>query len=161
MTRTLDDKLDDKLGDKLGDNPRQSTGAATDQAGSLSLPALVQSYFDALNAKDFERTAALFSEQGRLIPPFEKPIEGREAIAHYLATEASEMTLTPLTCEPQNESENLKNEATQSFRVEGKVKHSLFIVNVVWQFDLATTDKIESVQIKLLASFKELLKVKR
>ena len=153
MTRILDDKLDG--------NSLQPTDTAADLAGSLSLPALVQSYFDALNAKDFERAAVLFSNQGRLIPPFEKPIEGREAIAHYLATEASEMTLSPLTCELQNQSENLTDEATPSFRVEGKVKHSLFTVNVAWLFDMAANDEIESVQIKLLASLKELLKVRQ
>ena len=149
MTRPLDD---------TGRQPADlAVGSAADLAGSLSLPAPIESYFDALNQKDFDRAADLFAEHGQLIPPFEKPIEGREAIAHYLATEASEMTLTPLICEQKiSESEPL-----QSFRVEGKVKHSLFIVSVAWLFNLATKDEIESVQIKLLASLKELLKVKR
>lgn len=127
----------------------------------LILPKLIHSYFDALNQKDFPRAAALFSQQGQLIPPFEKPIEGREAIAHYLATEASEMTLTPLSCEPQNEPKSTEEASLRSFRVEGKVKHTLFLVNVAWQFDMTTANEIESVQIKLLASLKELLKVKR
>ena len=145
MTRTPDD---------TGPQPAD---LAADLDGSPSLPVPVQSYFDALNQKDFERAAGLFTEQGQLIPPFEKPIEGRAAIAHYLATEASEMTLTPLTCEQ----EDSDSEPSQTFRVEGKVKHSLFLVNVAWIFDLTAAAEIETVQIKLLASLKELLKVKR
>lgn len=149
MTRTLDE-----ASSQPGD---LEASFATDLESSLSLPAAVQSYFDALNQKDFDRAADLFNEQGQLIPPFEKPIEGKAAIAHYLATEASEMTLMPLTCTQ----ERSESEPSQTFRVEGRVKHSLFLVNVAWIFNLTATDEIESVQIKLLASLKELLKVKR
>ncbi|MGB3300523.1 MAG: nuclear transport factor 2 family protein [Phormidesmis sp.] len=136
----------------------QPNEPSDDLSDGLVLPVPIQSYFDALNQKDFFQAAALFSQQGQLIPPFEKPIEGREAIAHYLATEASEMTLMPISYKPQNGPENAD---LQSFKVEGKVKHTLFVVNVAWQFDITTNNKIESVQIKLLASLQELLKVKR
>lgn len=154
-----------KMTHPLDNNSRQPTdltaGSAADVAGNLNLPARIENYFDALNQKDFDLAAGLFTEQGQLIPPFEKPIEGREAIAHYLATEAGEMTLTPLTCEQEISESELLQSSSRSFRVEGKVKHSLFLVNVAWQFSLVANDEIESVQIKLLASLKELLKVKR
>ncbi len=139
-------------------------------AAALNIPAQIQRYFDTLNDRAFEQTAALFAPDGQLVPPFEKPIQGREAIAQYLTDEASEMTFTPA------ESELLapdvdKDEpvCTQTWLVKGKVKTSLFTVNVAWQFELSMTaleayennSSIQTVGIKLIASLNELLKFKR
>jgi len=132
------------------------------------MPDILQRYFDTLNAKDFQQTVLLFAPQGQLVPPFEEPVVGREAIAHYLATEASEMEMTPLTCTAIQE-ESLEEKTpkektvahTKTFQVKGKVKHLLFVVNVAWQFEIDGTDHISSVNIKLLASLKELIKINR
>ncbi len=70
-----------------------------DTAAALSIPVQIQRYFDTLNDRAFEQTADLFALDGQLVPPFEKPIQGRSAIAHYLATEAREMTFIPLESE--------------------------------------------------------------
>ncbi|NEQ33662.1 MAG: hypothetical protein F6K04_22140, partial [Leptolyngbya sp. SIO4C5] len=53
-------------------------------------------YFDRLNQSEFAAVADLFAPEGQLQPPFEEPITGSEAIAAYLAQEASNMQLEPL-----------------------------------------------------------------
>ena len=125
----------------------------------LVLPKVVEAYFETVNRKDFEQTVALFVEEGTLVPPFDKPIVGRDAIAAYLEKEASDMTFTPMESEPIEDTDASAD--TQRFAVKGKVKNSLFIVNVGWQFDLTESNEIESVQVKLLASLKELMNLKR
>lgn len=58
---------------------------------------------DAMNAGDGEAAAALYTEDGALVPPGQEPVEGREAIAGYW-TEASEamdsISLTTESVEP-------------------------------------------------------------
>ncbi len=44
----------------------------------------IHEYFKRLNDEQFMAVTELFTEQGCLHPPFEKMIQGREAIAHYL-----------------------------------------------------------------------------
>ena len=122
----------------------------------IALPVSVQAYFDTVNRKDFEATARLFAAAGTLVPPFDKPIEGRSAIAAYLTKEASDMTFTPITLDPVEAEDNLVGER---FAVKGKVKSSLFVVNVGWQFDLHKGE-IQSVKVKLLASLKELMNLR-
>ncbi|MGB3293210.1 MAG: nuclear transport factor 2 family protein [Phormidesmis sp.] len=138
----------------------------TDVKTSPDLPAPVQRYFETLNRGAFEQTAALFAENGRMVPPFEQPIQGRGAIAHYLGTEAHDMSLTPLECEPVAPAADQAEEAAdanslQRFLVRGKVKTHLLGVNVAWQFDLNAVDEITKVRIKLLASLQELIKFNR
>ena len=124
---------------------------------TLVLPKAVEAYFEMVNQKDFEQTAGLFAAEGKLVPPFDKPIVGRDAIAAYLTKEASDMTFTPLECEPDKDAET----SGESFVVKGKVKNSLFVVNVGWQFILRESGEIEAVKVKLLASLKELMKIRQ
>lgn len=138
----------------------------TDVKTSPDLPAPVQRYFETLNRGAFEQTAALFAENGRMVPPFEQPIQGRGAIAHYLHTEANGMSLTPVGCEfvaPSEKTDKggVEADSLQVFLVRGKVKTPLFGVNVAWQFSLNAADEITKVQIKLLATLGELIKFKR
>lgn len=120
-----------------------------------TMPAAIQQYFDTVNNKAFEQTATLFAKEGELVPPFEKPVQGREAIAQYLAKEARDMIFSPSECVADKES------GDRTFWVKGKVKNSLFVVNVGWQFILTEADEIEFVKVKLLAKLEELLKLNR
>lgn len=154
-----------------------SASATDSQAGTdltLDLPTTIQRYFDALNRGAFEQVAALFAEDGQMVPPFEQPIVGRVAIAQYLSTEARDMSLKPIECEhvtpsidqtedqtkKQTNKETTHTDSLQCFLVRGKVKTSLLGVNVAWQFDLNAVDEITKVRIKLLASLQELIKFK-
>jgi len=47
-----------------------------------------------MNADDFETALALFTFDGALQPPFQKPIVGREAISSY-ACEAQGLNIMP------------------------------------------------------------------
>lgn len=134
-----------------------TVSANTSPNTSLAMPTAIQQYFDTVNDKAFEQTAALFSEAGELVPPFEKPIQGKEAIAQYLTKEASDMTFHPSECTPAEE----QTPDSHTFLVKGKVKNSLFSVNVGWQFDLNSAEEITFVKVKLLAKLEELLKLNR
>jgi Nuclear transport factor 2 (NTF2) domain len=116
----------------------------------------IASYFDTMNVGDFEATAALFAEEGKLCPPFEKAIVGREAIAQYLKTEAKGMKL-----QVDRSISTRSNENVVEVISNGKVFTSLFSVNVAWQFSLNNVDKIMAVKIDLLASAQELLNLKQ
>ncbi|MFP4102719.1 YybH family protein [Coleofasciculus sp.] len=113
-------------------------------------------YFETMNAGDYDATAALFTDNGVMQPPFEEPIQGQEAIATYLKAEAIDMQLSPKTgiVEPQ------ENGNTQ-IQVKGRVQTSLFSVNVGWIFLLNLEQRISFVRIKLLASPQELLSFRR
>jgi hypothetical protein len=50
-------------------------------AGIRETPVL--RYFETFNSGNFAATAALFTSQGALYPPFESAIVGRDAIASY------------------------------------------------------------------------------
>jgi hypothetical protein len=116
----------------------------------------VLSYFDRFNAADFAATANLFAIDGQLLPPFESPIEGREAIAAYLTTEAKGMKAIP-----QEASEQPLPSGETQVQVGGQVQTPLFSVNVSWQFVLNPDSEIVSVRIKLLAALRDLLHLKR
>ncbi len=141
-------------------------------AAALTIPVQIQRYFDTLNDRSFAQTAALFALDGRLVPPFGKPIQGREAIAHYLTTEAQGMTFIPLESESiiansdssdDHSSAASQLSSTQIWLLKGKVKTSRFVVSVAWRFKLnaADSDRIETAEIKLMASLNELLKFKQ
>jgi hypothetical protein len=89
-------------------------------------------------------------------PPFEEPIEGKDAIATYLEAEAKGMQLFPR----QGIAETLLNDQTQ-IQVSGKVQTPWFSVNVSWIFVLSSEREIMSARIKLLASPQELLSLRR
>lgn len=111
----------------------------------------ISDYFVTFNQAEFAQTASLFTENGTLLPPFEKPIIGRANIAAYLRKEAKGMKLLPQQGICETETNLLK------YKVLGKVKTSLFSVNVAWHFILGQEEQIDTVQIKLLASPQELL----
>ncbi len=140
----------------------------TNQANSVSISSTsldgltqptIRAYFEALNAGNFQATANLFAPEGQLLPPFESPIVGRDAIFAYLETEARGMTAMP-----QAEAQEIREPASSDeigIDVVGKVQTALFIVNVRWQFLLNFQSEILSVKIKLLASLQDLLNLKR
>lgn len=111
----------------------------------------IASYFATINREDFTATAALFARDGEMLAPFEKPIVGRENIIAYLTKEATGMKLLPKLGIWESE------EDTEHCKVLGKVRTSLFSVNVAWYFTVNTEAQITSVKIKLLASPQELL----
>ncbi|MBE9044181.1 nuclear transport factor 2 family protein [Pleurocapsales cyanobacterium LEGE 10410] len=113
---------------------------------------VIVNYFATINREEFAATAALFEPAGEMLAPFEKPIVGREAIATYLDQEARGMKLLPSQgiCETTED-------GIARIRVSGKVKTSLFSVNVAWFFHLNADRQLTKARIKLLASPQELL----
>ncbi len=116
-------------------------------------------YFDALNTDDFQTAIALFTEDGALQPPFQKPLVGQEAIARYMRAEAQGLNIMP----QQGISETLPNGSKQ-IKVTGIVQTPWFGVNVgmniSWQFLLNPEGKIFFVAIDMLASPQELLNLR-
>lgn len=121
----------------------------------IAEPVLLR-YFETMNAGDFEATAALFAANGKMHAPFEEPLEGPEAIATYLQNEAKAMKLDPR----EAIAETLEDGNIQ-YQVSGKVQTPLFGVNVLWTFVLNQEREILTATIKLLASPKELLSLRR
>ncbi|MEM6610944.1 MAG: ketosteroid isomerase family protein [Cyanobacteria bacterium P01_C01_bin.72] len=114
--------------------------------------AAIESYYSTLNRGKFELTAALFSEQGQLIPPFDTPVVGSQAIANYLKQEATDMSFNPVS-----ETSQLLANGQTDVEVRGKVRTSTFSVNVVWSFLISAEGEIDLVQVNLLASLQELM----
>ena len=114
----------------------------------------IQSYFATLNQGQFDLTAALFSDQGQLVPPFDSPVTSPQAIADYLKQEAVDMKFQPRSATSQI----LPNGQTD-VEVRGQVSTSLFKVNVVWNFLLSDQGKIDLVKVNLIASMQELLSI--
>lgn len=118
----------------------------------------VLSYIDNMNANDFEAAVQLFSPNGSLQPPFQKPIIGREAILTYMREECQGLKLMP----EQGIVEKIEEDYVP-IKVTGKVQTPWFGssvgMNIVWRFLLDPEGKIFFVAIDLLASPKELLKL--
>jgi hypothetical protein len=127
----------------------------SDLETSLAIAGITKSaisdYFATVNQAEFSKTAALFAENGSLLAPFTKPIRGRASITAYLTQEARGMELLPQQgiCETES--------AFEQYQILGKVKTTLFSVNVAWYFTLNSESQISTVQVKLLASPQELL----
>ncbi|MEB3883854.1 nuclear transport factor 2 family protein [Lyngbya sp. CCY1209] len=115
----------------------------------------VRRYFETMNGERFRDTAALFCEDGVLEAPLEETAVGPEAIATYLQAEAKGMTLQPkdVRIEPLEGDRLL-------VQVLGRVKTSLFSVNVGWQFVLNADRKIAVTTVRLLASPQEMLNLR-
>ena len=109
----------------------------------------IANYFATINQEEFSQTAALFAEDGAILAPFTEPIVGRENITAYLAKEATGMKLLP--------QQGILETEEERYKVLGKVRTSLFSVNVAWYFTLNSDDRLTSARIKLLASPQELL----
>ncbi|WP_414519027.1 ketosteroid isomerase family protein [Nostoc sp. PCC 9305] len=113
-------------------------------------------YFETLNAGEFEATAALFAIDGVMRPPFESDFIGTDAIAAYLKQEGQNIKAYPNT----GIIENLENGDIQ-VQVTGKAQTSWCSVNVLWLFILNQQRQISYTRIKLLASPKELIALRR
>jgi hypothetical protein len=113
----------------------------------------IAAYFSGLNSGEFAATAELFAQSGRLEPPFENSIEGKDAIAKYLATEARGMIFCP-----ESGILLLKDRNLAQYHVQGKVKTNYFTINVSWLMQLNNDKEILLVEVKLLAALEELLK---
>ena len=126
----------------------------TDRTEPIAIEGIEESaivnYFATINQEEFTETASLFAEDGKMLAPFEKPIVGREKIAAYLIKEATGMKLLPQQGIWETEEE-------ERYKVLGKVRTSLFSVNVAWYFTLNSDSQLTSARIKLLASPQELL----
>jgi ketosteroid isomerase-like protein len=72
----------------------QSTATTDLTIEGITEPVVLR-YFETMNAGDYQATAALFADSGAMQPPFEKSIEGQDAIATYLEAEAKGMELLP------------------------------------------------------------------
>ncbi|MBV9388862.1 MAG: nuclear transport factor 2 family protein [Chroococcidiopsidaceae cyanobacterium CP_BM_ER_R8_30] len=140
--------------DSLSTN-NQSVSTSSITIEGITEPNIL-SYFETLNAGEFEATSALFASNGVMYPPFESGIVGPEMIAAYLKQEAIGMKLEPR----QGVTETLDNEQLQ-VQVTGKVQTSWCGVNVSWLFVLNPQHEILTAKIKLLASPQELLSLKR
>lgn len=119
----------------------------------------VLSYINNLNANDFNAVVDLFTHNGALQPPFQKPIVGREAILDYMREECQNLKLMP----EQGVVEPAEDGFTQ-IKVTGKVQTPWFGsvgMNIAWRFLLDPQGKIFFVAIDLLASPKELLNLIR
>jgi hypothetical protein len=116
----------------------------------------VLSYMENMNAFDFEAAVALFTEDGALQPPFEKPIVGQENILAYMRDDCYGLKLMP----ERGVSEPAEGGFTQ-IKVTGKVQTPWFgssvVINVAWRFLLNPVGKIFFVAIDVLASAQELL----
>jgi len=119
----------------------------------------VLSYFGAMNADDFEAAIALFTTNGALQPPFQKPIVGPEAIARYMRAEAQGLNIMPQQgiCE-------VLADGSKQLKVTGVVQTPWFGVNVgmniSWRFLINPQGEIFFVAIDMLASPQELLNLR-
>ncbi len=120
----------------------------------------VLSYMDNMNANDFEALIKLFTPDGALQPPFQRPIVGAEAVSRFFKEECQNLKLMP----EQGVTESVEDGFTQ-IKVTGKVQTPWFGaavgMNMAWRFLLTPENKIFFVGIDLLASPKELLNLVR
>ena len=120
----------------------------------------VLSYMDNLNANDFDALIELFTPDGALQPPFQKPIVGKEAVLRFFREECQNLKLIP----ERGVTEPAADGYTQ-IKVTGKVQTPWFGagvgMNMAWRFLLTPENKIFFVAIDLLASPKELLNLVR
>jgi hypothetical protein len=114
-------------------------------------------YFQTLNAGEFDEVAALFAVDGVMHPPFENGLIGQDAIAHYFRQEAQ-----GIKAYPHEGMIGILGEQEQiQVHVTGTAQTSWCSVNVVWQFILNQQQQILYLKIKLVASPRELLALRR
>jgi len=120
----------------------------------------VLSYMDNLNANDFDTLIELFTSDGALQPPFQKPIIGKESVLRFFKEDCQNLKLLPEVgvVEPAQD-------GYTQIKVTGKVQTPWFGagvgMNMAWRFLLTPENKIFFVAIDLLASPKELLNLVR
>ncbi|CAD5978504.1 Orange carotenoid-binding protein [Planktothrix tepida] len=120
----------------------------------------VLNYMNNMNANDFEVLIELFTPDGALQPPFQKPIVGKDAVLRFFREECNHLKLIP----ERGVTEPAEGGYTQ-IKVTGKVQTPWFGagvgMNMAWRFLLSPENKIFFVAIDLLASPKELLNLVR
>ncbi|MFP5272982.1 orange carotenoid protein N-terminal domain-containing protein [Coleofasciculus sp.] len=120
----------------------------------------VLSYMNYMNANDFDALIQLFTDDGALQPPFQRPIIGKDAVYRFFREECQNLKLMP----EQGVSESAQEGYTQ-IKVTGKVQTPWFGagvgMNMAWRFLLNSENKVYFVAIDLLASPKELLNLTR
>lgn len=122
--------------------------------------ATVLNYINNMNANDFDAVIALFTDDGALQAPFQKPIVGRDNVFRYLREDCQNLKLMPErgVVEPTDD-------GFTQIKVTGKVQTPWFGagvgMNMAWRFLLNPDGKIFFVAIDLLASPKELLNLVR
>lgn len=120
----------------------------------------VLGYIEAMNTDNFDAAVALFTADGALQPPFQKPIVGREAIAKYMREEAQGLNMMPQAgiCDVQPD-------GSKQLKVTGVVQTPWFGVtvgmNISWRFLINPEGKIFFVAIDMLASPQELMNLRR
>jgi hypothetical protein len=137
---------------------------AADQRSKVSISGIdnptVLSYMDNMNANDFDELIKLFTPDGALQAPFQRPIVGTEAVLRFFREDCQNLKLIP----EQGVIEPADDGFTQ-IKVTGKVQTPWFGagvgMNMAWRFLLTPDNKIFFVAIDLLASPKELLNFKR
>lgn len=113
---------------------------------------VIYEYFTRLNNGEFITTAELFAEKGCLNPPFDKQLQGRDAIAQYLEEQAKGIIFSP------EYGEILMSDSNHTqYQIQGKVELNWFTVNISWLFELDIAKEIMLVDVKLLASLDDLL----
>ncbi len=119
---------------------------------------VIDKYFARLNNGEFIATAELFAAQGCLNPPFDKQLQGREAIAQYLAKEAIGIGFFPEYGEivTIGTAPTLNGDRIQ-YQIQGKVEMNWFTVNISWSIQLNAAKEITLLEVKLLASLDDLL----
>jgi len=122
--------------------------------------ATVLDYMNNLNANDFDALIELFTPDGALQPPFQRPIVGKEAVFRFFREECQNLKLLP----ERGVAEPADGGYTQ-IKVTGKVQTPWFGagvgMNMAWRFLITPEGKIFFVAIDLLASPKELLNLAR
>jgi hypothetical protein len=137
---------------------------AIDQRSKVAISGIdnptVLSYMDNMNANDFDELIKLFTPDGALQAPFQRPIVGTEAVLRFFREDCQNLKLIP----EQGVIEPADDGFTQ-IKVTGKVQTPWFGagvgMNMAWRFLLTPDNKIFFVAIDLLASPKELLNFKR
>ncbi|MBD2362359.1 orange carotenoid-binding protein [Anabaena minutissima FACHB-250] len=153
---------------KLGSYTKVSEAVAVPKEMAERVPVAIEgvdnptilSYMDNLNANDFDALIELFTPDGALQPPFQKPIAGKDAVYRFLREDCQNLKLIP----ERGVSEPAEDGYTQ-IKVTGKVQTPWFGagvgMNMAWRFLLTPDNKIFFVAIDLLASPKELLNLVR
>jgi hypothetical protein len=117
---------------------------------------IIDEYFAKLNNGDFTATAELFSPQGYLNPPFDRQIQGRDAIAQYLAEQAKGIRFFP------EHGKILTSDLSHTqYQIQGKVEMNWFTINISWSIELNAAKEIMLVEVKMLASLDDLLSFSR
>jgi hypothetical protein len=153
---------------KLASNARVSepivVPVAVGKRGEVSIEGIdnptVVNYMNNMNANDFDALIELFTPDGALQAPFQRPIVGKDAVLRFFREDCQNLKLIP----ERGVAEPAENGYTQ-VKVTGKVQTPWFGaevgMNMAWRFLLSPDNKIFFVAIDLLASPKELLNLAR